>query len=357
LLYPFVRFWRDVDKIQELSAQSRVPVPLGCAMSGDMVHSSPRTEILVAQLNDPSRCDQALIAIIGEGKGAVPSLTNFLRSSKASSLPQARLLAVEGLGILKGPAALDALTEVAQQNLAEISDPAIRLAEESVASRAALALADFTEARARSALLQLLETKPLRGVAEAFEKLKDPRAVPSLVRWLNEDFVSEAAARAITASGSIAVPVLLTSLRENRSRLEVEAGASQRRRARILQILSELALPGSIDNLDDLLEDASEAVRLNTVRLLLNGGTIGQQRKAYRAGLNLLQSSHDHSLQVDCEELLTAHFAVGAELVEEAIDRRRLLGESQEFWPRETALTLLSRIRRKGRMARRQFVE
>jgi HEAT repeat protein len=314
-----------------------------------MVPGTQRTEVLIEQLNDPARCDQALLAIIAEGRAAVPALAAFLRASKPSSLAQARLLAVEGLSILKGAGALEVLIEVAEEHLTDIPDPAVRFAEESVASRAASALAEFPDARARAILLKLLDAKPLLGVAEAFEKLKDPRAIPSLVGWLDEDFVAEAAARAIVACGCIAIPVLLDSLRGKPARPGREAGVSPRRRARILQILCELALPGSVENLDDLLEDPDASVRLNAVRLLLLRGTLGQRRKAFRAGLRLLQSSHNPAQRADCEELLISHFGVGPELVEEAIERRRLMGESEDFWPRETALAILLRIRHTGR--------
>jgi HEAT repeat protein len=316
-----------------------------------MAPASQRTEALIEQLNDPARCDQALLAIIAKGRSAVPALAAFLRASKPSSLAQTRLLAVEGLSILKGASALDALIEVAEEHLTEISDPAVRLAEESVASRAASALAEFPDARPRAALLQLLDAKPLLGVAEAFEKLKDPRAIPSLVRWLEQDFVAEAAARAIVACGCIAVPVLLDSLRAKPARYGREAGISPCRKARILRILCELAVPESVESLDDLLDDPDASVRLNAVRLLFLKGTLGQRRKAFRAGLKLLQSSRDDAQRVDCEELLISHFDVCPELVEEAIQRRRLMGESEGFWPQETALAILLRIRNKGRTA------
>ncbi|HTV54359.1 MAG TPA: hypothetical protein VMI06_05535 [Terriglobia bacterium] len=322
-----------------------------------MIRASERTEALIEQLNNPARCDQALLAIIAEGRSAVPALAAFLRASKPSSLAQGRLLAVEGLSILKGASALDVLIEVAEEHLTDISDPAIRLAEESVASRAASALAEFADARARAALLQLLDAKPLLGVAEAFEKLKDPRAVPSLVGWLDEDFIADAAGRAIVACGCIAVPVLLGSLRGRPPRYGHEAGISPRRKARILRILCELVLPGGVQNLDDLLDDPDAAVRLNAVRLLLSKGALGQRRNAFRAGLKLLQSSRDDAQRIDCEELLIAHFDVGHELIEEAIAHRRLMGESEGFWPRETALAILLRIRSKGKTARRQIVE
>jgi hypothetical protein len=322
-----------------------------------MGSATNRTEVLIQQLSDPAHCEQALLGLIAEGRTAVPDLAGFLLASKPSSLPQARLLAVEGLTILKGKVALDVLIEVARERLVEISDPAIRLAEESVASRAASALADFPDSRARTTLLELLDTKPLLGVAEAFEKLKDPRSIPSLIAWLEEDFVAEAAACAIVACGCAAIPVLLDSLRKKRMRYGTETAACLRRRARILRILCELALPGSIGNLDDLLDEPDESVCLNAVRLLLLRGTPGRRRNAFRAGLKLIQSLRNHTLRADCEEVLIAHADVGPELVDEAIERQRLTGESEEFWPRETPLAILLRIRRKGGTAGKQIVE
>ncbi len=318
-----------------------------------MAEVKKRVETLIEQLSDPSQCDQALVALIGEGKAAVPLLAGFLRSSKPSSLPQARLLAVEGLSTLKGADALNALIEAAKEQLAGIADPAVRLGEESVVSRAASALADFPDdPRVRTTLLKLLDQKPLLGVAEALEKLKDPRSVPSLIYWLEDDFVAEAASRAILACGSIGIPVLLDSLRERHTRYGREGGASQRRRARILQILYELAPPESIGNLDDLLDDPNEAVQLNAARLLLTKGSIGQRRKAFRAAIELLPSSQSQAVRADCEELLISHFEVGPEVVEEAIQRRRLMRESEDFWPHETTLSILMRVVRKGTSAR-----
>ncbi|MGH9395921.1 MAG: hypothetical protein ACRD18_03590 [Terriglobia bacterium] len=101
-----------------------------------------------------------------------------MRTSKLSTVAEPRLLAVEGLSILKGGQALEVLIEVATESLGDIPDPVVRFAEEAVASRAAFALADFTDASAHEALLKLLHRKPLAGVAEAFEKLRDTHALP-----------------------------------------------------------------------------------------------------------------------------------------------------------------------------------
>ncbi len=307
-----------------------------------------KTRAIATRLDDPSRCGEALIALLALGKDSVPALVEFLRSTRPSSLPEGRLLAVEGLSILKGPAALAALMVVATQRLANIRDPAVRLAEETVASRAAAALADFPDdPHARETLLELLDEKPLIGVAEAFEKLQDPRAIPRLVSWLGEDFVAEAAGRAILVCGFAAVPALLDSLRMKDEWDGCESGMSQRRRARALEILCEVPVPGRYDRLEDLLGDAVEGVRFNATRLFLRNGNLAQRRKAFRVGLEFLDSP-DSSLRTNCGELLLSHFEVGAELVLEEIGRRRVKGESEGFWPHETALAILVRIYRKG---------
>jgi HEAT repeat protein len=306
------------------------------------------TEALVEQLRNPVRGSQALITLMFRGQDSVAPLVAFLRSTKPSSLPEPRLLAVEGLSVLKGEEALDALIGVASQRLAEIGDPAVRLGEEMVASRAAAALADFSDPRAHEALLRLLDGKPLVGVAEAFEKLKDPRALPRLVFWLEEDFVAEAAATAIGACGQLAVPPLVSSLGEKHMRHGVETGMSQRRRARILEVLHELAPPGSVDDLEHLLDDPVETVRWNAVRLLLSKASGAPQRRAFRAALLFLDSS-DGYLRAECQELLASHLDLGLDLIEHEITRRRMQGESEEhLWPRESALVILLRICRQG---------
>lgn len=312
-----------------------------------------RIEKLIEALQDPSRSNQALLALLAKGDAAVPGLAEFLSRSKPSSLPEARLLAVEGLSILKGPKALETLIVVASERLAGISDPVIRLAEETVASRAAGALPEFSdEPRAVSTLLELLKGKPLVGVAEAFTKLKDVRAIPGLVDWLGEDFAAESARQAILAYGDDALPALLDSLGYKEIRRASETGTSQRRRARILAILFELAPPAGIDALDDLLADPVESVRWNAVRLFLEKGSAAQQQRAFRIAMALLDSS-DSFVRSECEDLLLAHFGLGQEIIEKEIRLRRTRGERENnFEPRETTLAVLNRILRKGRASK-----
>jgi hypothetical protein len=304
---------------------------------------------LIEQLGDPSRSSQALLALLIKGEDGVRALEDFLLSSKPSCLPEARLLAVEGLSILKGPDVFSVLVGVASQRLDEISDPVVRLAEETVASRAALALADFHTPHAREALLKLLVGKPLVGVAEAFAKSWDLRAIPYLVSWLEDDFVAEAAGRAVRVCGRMAFSALIESLAEKQIQNDRETGMSQRRRARILEILADLLRSEEIELIEALLHDPVEAVRLNAARAVLSKGNGVQKESAFQVALPSLDSS-DRGVRASSEETLVEHFGVGYHLVELEIRRRELAGESaQEFFPKESTLVILHRIRKKGR--------
>jgi HEAT repeat protein len=313
-----------------------------------MAEVARSTMLLGKQLLDPTQSNAALLKLLAKGEKSVPVLVEFLRTSRISTVPEGRLLAVEGLGILKGPEARDALIEVATRQLAAIADPAVRLAEESVVSAASRALADFDEPRVREVLLGLLEAKPLVGVAEAFEKLKDERAIPGLIAWLGDDFVAEAAARALVAIGRPAIPLLQNSLNKKLLRYGSETGISARRRARVLEVLESVAEPDELDSLEALLFDPVEAVRWNTVRILVRCGARTKRKRAIQFALRFLDSA-DSRIRYECEELLRSNYQVGPDLIEEEIRTRRNKGESDRpRTARESALEILLRIRRQG---------
>lgn len=178
--------------------------------------------------------------------------------------------------------------------------------------------------------------------------MKDPRAIPGLVSWLEDDFVAEAAWRAIVACGPTAVPPLLDSLREKHFHYGTETSASRRRRGRILAILRELAEPRDITGLEDLLDDPVEGVRWDAVHLLVEKGRDTQKQRAFRVGIEFLDSA-DSFMRSECEELLLRHFDLVRGLIEQEIGCRRRAGEAEEsFEPRETTLGILCRIFRKG---------
>ena len=128
-----------------------------------------------------------------------------------------------------------------------------------------------------------------------------------------------------------------------------ETGTSQRRRARILEILADILRGEEVDLVEAMLDDPAEAVRLNTARAVLARGTRVQQEHAFEIALRMLDSS-DRGVRAGSEEMLVEHFGVGDHLVEREIRRRELAGESaQEFFPKESTLVILHRIRKQGR--------
>ncbi len=77
-----------------------------------------------------------------------------------------------------GKGVLKAVNEVATEALSKTSDLMVHLAEEAVVSRAALASAEFPDdLYERETLFFLPGEKPLIGVAEAHEKVKDCHAI------------------------------------------------------------------------------------------------------------------------------------------------------------------------------------
>jgi HEAT repeat protein len=309
--------------------------------------SEEKMRELVSQLEDPSHANAALDALLALGRVSVPSLAAFLRASRPSSLPEARLLAVEGLAILRGKEALDALIAVAGRDWATIRDPAIRLGEEVVVSSVARALADFPEPRAHQTLLQMVKGKRLLGVAEAFEKLKDPRAVPWLATWLQDDFVAEAAGRALIATGKSAVPWLLVELRERDTVCQQEGAANERYRARILEVLETLTGDTIPQVFERHLDDPAEVVRWQAARGLVRHGNPLQRRRALAAVVRLLDSA-SNAMRTDAEDLLLENLHLCSDMIDEEIRQRRANGEPEKPpTARETTLEILLRIERR----------
>jgi len=154
----------------------------------------------------------------------------------------------------------------------------------------------------------------------------DLRAIPYLVSWLEDDFAADAAS-APSPWRRFAFSPLIESLREKHTRFGHETGMSQRRRARILEILDDLMRSEEIHLIEDLLDDLVEIVRLNAARVVLNKGAGTQQEHAFEVGLRLLDSS-DRAVRASSEEIVLENFAVGHHLVEQEIPeagtRRRI---------------------------------
>lgn len=196
-----------------------------------MQHSDPaRIEALAAQLGDLSRNWEALSLLILQGQRAVPAVAAVLLGPP-SPIPEPRCLAAEALGAIGGEEAVSALIRAFMANDARQLDPVLRLAEEAVRNRAAEELGKLGDRRAVGPLIYALAREGVREAMGALARFKEPRAVPLIVRRLEDPCDRGAAANALLAFGTTAAPALAVTLTECRPSAEDEAPMSVERRA------------------------------------------------------------------------------------------------------------------------------
>jgi HEAT repeat protein len=231
-------------------------------------------EELAGKLDDLSRNREALALLILQGQRAVPVLADVLLGPP-SSIPEPRRLAAEGLGAIGGEAAVGALIQVLTLHDIRRLDPVLRLAEEAVRNRAAEELGKIGDRRAVEPLLYALAHEGLREAMGALARFKEERAIPHLVRRLEDPCDRAAAADALITFGRAAVPALQETLRGRRPSSDDEAPVSVERRAEAVRLLGVVGDRSVLPCLRARLDDPAEAVRLEAalalVALLVSG--------------------------------------------------------------------------------------
>jgi HEAT repeat protein len=218
-------------------------------------------ESLAARLDDLSRNREALSLLILQGERAVPFLAEVLLGPP-SSIPDARCLAAEGLGAIGGEAAVSALIRVLTLHDVRRLDPILRLAEEAVRNRAAEKLGKTGDRRVVEPLLYVLAREGVREAMGALARFKEERAIPHLVRRLEDPCDRAAAAEALLTFGRAAVPALAATLAERRPSPEEEAPVSIERRAEAARLLGIVGDRSVVRLLCPYLDDPAEAVQL-----------------------------------------------------------------------------------------------
>ncbi len=247
-----------------------------------------RLENLAAGLDDLSRNREALALLILQGERAVPALARMLLGPP-SSIPEARCLAAEGLGSIGGEAAVSALIRVLSLHDPRRLDPVLRLAEEAVQNRAAEQLGRMGDRRAVEPLLYGLAQDGLREAMGALARLREPRAIPHIVRRLEDPCDRAAAADALLAFGSTAVPALTATLTEQHPSSEDESPMSAERRAEAARLLGTLGASQALEALRSRLDDPAAAVRLEAglaLAALTGGDTPDRALAVIAQGLN-----------------------------------------------------------------------
>jgi len=218
-------------------------------------------EDLAAGLDDLSRNREALTLLILQGERAVPFLAEGLLGPP-SPIPDARCLAAEGLGAIGGEAAMSALIRALTLHDMRRLDPVLRLAEEAVRNRAADQLGNIGDRRAVEPLLYALAHEGVREAMGALARFKEERAIPHIVRRLEDPCDRAAAADALLAFGRTAVPALTATLRERRPSPDDEAPMSIERRTEAARLLGIIGDRSVVPQLCSCLDDPAALVQL-----------------------------------------------------------------------------------------------
>lgn len=225
-------------------------------------------ENLAAGLDDLSRNREALALLILQGERAVPVLAEVLLGPP-SPIPDARCLAAEGLGVLGGEAAVSALIRVLTLHEMRRLDPVLRLAEEAVRNRAAEQLGKIGDRRAVEPLLYALAREGVREAMGALARFKEERAIPHILRRLEDPCDRAAAAEALLTFGRTAVPALAATLKECRPSWRDEAPVSIERRAEAARLLGIIGDRSVVPRLVPCLDDPAAAVQLEAALALV----------------------------------------------------------------------------------------
>ncbi len=245
-------------------------------------------EDLAAGLDDLSRNRETLALLVLQGQRAVPVLAGVLLGSP-SSIPEPRSLAAEGLGAIGGDEAVSALIRVLTLHDIRRLDPILRLAEEAVRNRAAEQLGKIGDRRAVEPLLYALAHEAVREAMGALALFKDERAIPHIVRRLEDPCDRRAAADGLLSFGRVAVPALAATLTDKRPSPEDESPASIERRAEAARLLGIIGEAPVVPHLCSYLDDLAAAVQLEAglaLVALVRGDTPERALAIVAQGLN-----------------------------------------------------------------------
>jgi HEAT repeat protein len=215
----------------------------------------------VLALRDLARGPASFAAVVALGERAVPGLEALLRGPP-ESIYQPRCLVADALAAIGGEAAFQALLRALSDSLGRELEPVTREAESAVLNRIAEHLGQFGDARAADPLLDALRAHPYTGCMRALVRLGDPRAVPLLVRGLDDDVAREEAVEALRAFPRAAEAPLVRHLREPQREGGFEPPNRTAGRAAAAALLGEFGGRPARAALEEATRDREAEVRL-----------------------------------------------------------------------------------------------
>lgn len=282
------------------------------------IFSESEIELLIAGLDSVTEGELGVSMLVACGERAVPSLRSFLLWGSPKSVYNGRQRAVKALCELGAASVLiEFLT--AQKHIA---DPALRYSEEAVENTAARALEKWKTEEVFTALLQVIERRPLRGAVEAIGSFGRKEAVPALIRHLGDDVARPAAEEALMRLRGVAIDELIAAARSPEPSPEHELPGSLLRRQSALKVLSAgaLSIP-QWERLRILMYESDPLLSIRAAGIALAVGYRADTAIAIQILLDGL-NARGWIVIVEAEELLLENYYSTCSAVEAEIELR-----------------------------------
>jgi len=222
--------------------------------------------------------------LIALGNFSVKPLISFLMADTTFE-HEPRCLAAEALGIIGGEEATEGLISALLRPF-DAKDPVLKLEEESVRDCICHALESIGDARTIPALLFALETYHLVGAGEALAGFKEKKAIPILIKMLEDSFKRIRISDTIIKFGRDAAGELVKTTKIKEVNQGYEMLPSIERRAEAARLLGLIGDKDSAVFLVDLLDDEQSVVRFESAISLI---TL-LQRHAPQKAIETIQS-------------------------------------------------------------------
>ncbi len=306
-------------------------------------------ERLVQKLNSLQEGESTVGTLIAYGQAAIPALRRFLLEGRPGVVYQPRRWAVEALA---GIGARNILIEYLKQKRS-IADAAVRFGEEPVENAAARALAArWHDEDTFQTLLEMSRRRSQLGFVEALARFRRAEAIPYFLHALEDDLCRSSAEEALRALDSAAIPALIEGALTRLPSAEEERPVSARRRASILQLLSEMELmKDAWKALRMLLYDLHFDVVIAASKIAAQLGDKADKIAAVRRLLEILPSVSWYT-RMEIETCLTSLYEDASEIIDAELARRDSLPDQQRVM--DNALRTLLHVKRNVDAANRQ---
>ncbi len=237
-------------------------------------------DTIVSKLGNPLEREKAVVELSLIGNAAVTPLVSFLLAGPGNE-HEPGCLAVETLELIGGEEAIDGLFTALLTPIV-LHDPVEELQHEAVRDCICHALRRIGARMAVDPLLLALRQYHLVGAAEALAEFKERRALPLLVKLLEDSFKRVRVSDSIRKFGKDASEELFTTIKVKRLREGDEVLPSIERRAEAVKLLGFIGDSEAAPKLSEMIDDEQEPVRLEAALSLsrLMGDAIPEKARA-----------------------------------------------------------------------------